>query len=78
MRLVAPLEVGSLVSIHQRLFSIEELCFEQRHEGVEWWTGASVTRDYLRLLLGNSEGKLEVLAFVNRVTGRRYLYAIFD
>jgi hypothetical protein len=70
--------VGSLVSVHQRLYSIEELHFEQRHEGVEWWTGAPVARDYLRLLLSNSDGKLEALAFVNRVTGQRYLYAIFD
>jgi hypothetical protein len=73
-----PFETGALLSIAQRLYSLEKLVFEQRLEDVEWWTASKVARDYLRLTLGSPDGKLEALAFVERSTGKRYLYAIAD
>lgn len=78
LRVKATFEVGALVSVHQRLYSLEKITFDQRLDEVEWWTGSKVARDYLRLLLANPDGKLEALAFVERSTGHRYLYAIAD
>jgi protein ImuB len=78
LRVGVPFEAGALLSMDQRLYSLEKLTFEQRLEDVEWWTESKVARDYLRLVLGNPDGKLEALAFVERSTGQRYLYAIAD
>lgn len=78
VRLETPLELGTLLSIQQHMYSIEKIVFERRLEAVEWWTPAPVARDYLRLLLASSEGKLEALVFVDRRTNRHYLCGIAD
>jgi protein ImuB len=78
VRLETPLELGALLNIGQRMYCLERVEFERRLEAVEWWTPAPVTRDYLRLLLASSEGKLEALVFVDRHTNQRYLYGIAD
>jgi len=74
----APLRVGVSVAIDHRLYTIEQLRFEQRLDAVEWWGAAPVARDYVRLWLQGSSGGFEALAFVDRLTGRRYLHAIAD
>lgn len=74
----APLAQGALVSIEQRLYSIEKVEFEHRLSAVEWWSPAPVARDYLRLWLASPEGGFEALAFVDRNTGKRYLHAVAD
>lgn len=74
----APLRVGASVAIDHRLYTIEQLRFEQRLDAVEWWGAAPVARDYVRLWLQGSSGGFEALAYVDRLTGRRYLHAIAD
>jgi protein ImuB len=78
VRVETPLEPGHLLSLGQRMYCIEKIAFERRLEAVEWWTPAPVARDYYRLLLASSEGKLEALVFVDRRTNQRYLYGIAD
>ena len=73
-----PLRVGSLVSLGKKIYGIEGVEFEQRLESVEWWSRQATSRDYVRLVLGNSEGRFEVLAYVDRRTRRRFIYAIAD
>jgi protein ImuB len=74
----APLAKGALVSLEQRLYSIEKVEFEHRLCAVEWWSPAPVARDYLRLWLAGPEGGFEALAFVDRNTGKRFLHAVAD
>ena len=74
----APLRVGVSVAIDRSLYTIEHLRFEQRLDAVEWWGHAPVTRDYVRLWLQGSSGGFEAVAFVDRMTGRRYLHALAD
>ncbi|MEO8901618.1 MAG: hypothetical protein ABI488_07630, partial [Polyangiaceae bacterium] len=74
----APLRVGVSLAIDRSLYTIEHLRFEQRLDAVEWWGHAPVTRDYVRLWLQGSSGGFEALAFVDRMTGRRYLHALAD
>ncbi len=73
-----PLRVGVSVAIDRSLYTIEHLRFEQRLDAVEWWGHAPVTRDYVRLWLQGSSGGFEAVAFVDRMTGRRYLHALAD
>jgi protein ImuB len=74
----APLRVGVSVAIDRSLYTIEHLRFEQRLDAVEWWGHAPVTRDYVRLWLQGASGGFEAVAFVDRMTGRRYLHALAD
>ncbi|MBN1607951.1 MAG: DNA polymerase Y family protein [Polyangiaceae bacterium] len=78
VRVETPLEPGALLNIGQRMYCIEKVAFERRLEAVEWWTPAPVARDYLRLLLASSSGKLEALVFVDQRTNQRYLHGIAD
>jgi protein ImuB len=74
----APLRVGMNLAIDRSLYTIEHLRFEQRLEAVEWWGRAPVTRDYVRLWLQGAAGGFEALAFVDRISGRRFLHAVAD
>jgi protein ImuB len=73
-----PLRVGVSLAIDRSLYTIEQLRFEHRLEAVEWWGHAPVTRDYVRLWLQGASGGFEAVAFVDRMTGRRYLHALAD
>jgi hypothetical protein len=66
------------VAVERRLYTILHLRFEQRLDAVEWWGQAPVARDYVRLWLQGASGGFEVVAFVDRKTGRRYLHALAD
>jgi protein ImuB len=72
-----PLRVGVSLAIDRSLYTIEHLRFEQRLDAVEWGH-APVTRDYVRLWLQGASGGFEAVAFVDRLTGRRYLHALAD
>jgi hypothetical protein len=72
------LRVGATLSLGRQLYSIEQLSFEHRLDGTEWWSPYGARRDYLRLWLSGVEGGLEALVFVDRKTGARFLQAIVD
>jgi protein ImuB len=74
----APLRVGVSVALDRSLYTIEHLRFEQRLDDVEWWGQAPVKRDYVRLWLQGTSGGFEAVAYVDRMTGRRYLHALAD
>jgi protein ImuB len=83
-RLLAhPIELASVIApgntlvLGHTLYTIERLRFEQRLEGVEWWS-QPVARDYLRLWLNSESGGLEALVYVDRHSGRRFLQAVGD
>jgi protein ImuB len=68
---------GETLGIGRQLYTIEKVAFEQRLEGVEWWS-APVSRDYVRLCLRGHKDTVLALGYVNRDTGSHYLQAIFD
>ena len=72
------LRLGVTLRLEHRLYTIERIGFVERLESVEWWTGVPITRDYLRLWLAGIEGGLEVLVYVDRESGKRYLQAAAD
>jgi len=74
----ASLKVGASLAVGRQLFTIEQVHFVQRLQNVEWWSGDEVSRDYVRLWLQGAEGGLMALAYVDRVTGKRFLQAIYD
>lgn len=87
----APLEKNELVVLQQRAFVIESVVFEERLESVEWWAPQPVSRDYFRLWLAalsaghavpalprRGRDGLEVLVYVNRDDGKKYVQAIYD
>lgn len=73
-----PLRRGSILRIGSTIYSLKQLSFHQRLEGVEWWSGRSVSRDYLKLYLENGKGAVLALAFVDRQSRRRYLHGVYD
>ena len=72
------LRVGATLRIERRLYTLSRIHFVQRIEAVEWWTAAPVARDYLRLWLTGTEGGLDVLVYVDRESGKRFLQAVGD
>ena len=72
------LRVGASVSIDHRLYSIGRIEFDRRLDGVEWWTRRPLSRDYLRLWLDGPGTGIEALVYVDRVTGKRFLHALYD
>lgn len=91
IELDAPLEKSELVVIAQRAFVIESVRFEERLESVEWWASTPVSRDYFRVWLSalsagasvsalprRGRDGLEVLVYLNRDNGKKYVQAIFD
>lgn len=73
-----PLRPGSILRVGSTIYSLKRLCFQQRLEGVEWWSGRSISRDYLKICLENGKGVLLALVFVDRRSRRRYLHAVYD
>jgi len=73
-----PFRKGELMPVGGKLYTVSQISFEHRLDCVEWWSGNEISRDYLRLSLTNDEGLLEALVFKDRVTGKRYLQAIYD
>ena len=71
-------DVGATLRIEHRLYTLSRIHFVQRLEAVEWWTAAPVARDYLRLWLTGTEGGLDVLVYVDRESGQRFLQAVGD
>jgi len=73
-----PLRRGATVALEHRLYSIGNVAFEERLDSVEWWSGAPVSRDYVRVWLHGAGGHAEVIVFVDRITGERKIQAICD
>ncbi len=86
----AALRPEAAIFVAGRAYTIARVDFERRLEAVEWWSHRPTSRDYYRLLLlGEHDGRtsvggrgeasvLEVLVYVDRGTGERYLQGIFD
>jgi protein ImuB len=86
----APLKEKELVVLERRAFVIESIQFEERLEAVEWWAPSPVSRDYFRLWLGASPiasaaaskatcgDGVEVLVYLNRDDGKKYVQALYD
>ena len=72
------LNPGTSFALGNHFFTIEQANFEQRLELVEWWASKPISRDYVRVWLRGTRGGLEALAYVDRVTGRRFLQGIYD
>lgn len=70
--------VGATQRIGHTLFSVEAVRFEHRLEEIEWWSGAKLSRDYLKLLLKSSQGAAEAMVFVDRESGARFLHGVWD
>lgn len=78
LRFEGALRVGTTVAFEQSLYTIEALHFEHRLHAVEWWNGAPITRDYVRVWLKGTDGVIEAMVYVDRSSGKRYLQAIAD
>ena len=88
----APLKEKEIVVLERRAFVIESIRFEERLEAVEWWASSPVTRDYFRLWLvassspyrtalprpSGNDGGVEVLVYLDRDDGKKYVQALFD
>jgi protein ImuB len=87
----APLKEKELVVLERRAFVIESIQFEERLEAVEWWAPSPVSRDYFRLWLAASPvasraasptvargDGVEVLVYLNRDDGKKYVQALYD
>lgn len=86
----APLKEKELVVLERRAFVIQSIQFEERLEAVEWWAPSPVSRDYFRLWLAASPvasraasqtvrgDGVEVLVYLNRDDGRKYVQALYD
>jgi protein ImuB len=72
------LRVGAPLRLEERVYAIERIAFEERLEGVEWWSNAATSRDYFRVWLRGSEGVIEALAYLEKPSGARFLQAIVD
>jgi protein ImuB len=78
VRFEGALRIGATVAFERQLFTIEALRFEHRLHAVEWWNGAPVTRDYIRVWLRSTESLIEAVVYVDRANGKRYLQAVAD
>jgi protein ImuB len=74
----APLRRGATLSLEHRLYSIERVVFERRLEGIEWWSGFPVSRDYVRIWLRGQSGGVEAIVYVDRASRARMIQAICD
>ncbi len=77
VQITAPLKRGATLSLGAQIYLIEQLSFEQRLEAIHWWQHP-VRRDYFKVNLKGSKGRLEALVYVERDTKKRYLQAIAD
>jgi protein ImuB len=78
VRFDGALRVGATVAFERQLFTIDALRFEHRLHAVEWWNGAPITRDYIRIWLRSTESLIEAVVYVDRANGKRYLQAVAD
>jgi protein ImuB len=78
VRFEGALRIGATVAFERSLYTIEALRFEHRLHAVEWWNGAPITRDYIRLWLKAADGVIEAVVYVDRANGKRYLQAVAD
>lgn len=76
--LTGPIRSGALLSVGQQIYSIKKTAFEKRLDAVEWWSDSAVSRDYVRVWLENASSALEVLVYIDRTSGQRFLQAIYD
>lgn len=76
---IASLSPGTSFALGNHFFTIEGVNFEQRLELVEWWgSDKPISRDYVRVWLRGTRGGLEALAYIDRVSGRKFLQGIYD
>jgi protein ImuB len=73
-----PLTVGASFGLGSEFYTIENLRFIQRLEGVDWWTPESTSRDYFWAWLKSPRGGSEALLFFDRNTKESYLQAWAD
>jgi protein ImuB len=78
LALATALRVGAPLYLDHEVYTIEQLTFEERLEGVEWWRGNGTSRDYFRLWLRGSSGVIEALAFRDQRSGERFIQAFVD
>lgn len=69
---------GELLPLGTKLYTITKVTFQRRLEDVEWWSNEPCSRDYVQLWLSSSQGELQVLAYVDRVTQTRYVQGWYD
>jgi protein ImuB len=69
---------GELLPLGTKLYTITKVTFQRRLEDVEWWSNEPCSRDYVQLWLSSSQGELQVLAYVDRVTQMRYVQGWYD
>lgn len=70
--------VGELLPLGPKLYTITAVRFQRRLEAVEWWSNEPCSRDYVRLDLSSTQGELQVLAYVDRITQNRYVQGWYD
>ena len=63
----------SVVLVDRQLYTIEELGFVMRLDGVEWWTPSPTARDYLRAWMVSGGTAAEAWVYVDRQTGEGWL-----
>ncbi|HEY5960101.1 MAG TPA: DNA polymerase Y family protein, partial [Polyangiaceae bacterium] len=73
-----PIRVGATVFLEHQAYVIEQLRFEERLEGIEWWNKQPIARDYWRSFLRGTTGGLEALIYVEPQTGHCFLQAVVD
>ena len=49
-----------------------------RFDRIEWWTPASMSRDYMRVWLTTGKKNIEAWVFTDRHTGRTFLHGYYD
>ena len=49
-----------------------------RFDGIEWWTEAPMSRDYLRVWLTSGKKNIEAWVFTDRRTGQTFLHGYYD
>jgi len=72
------LRIGESFGVGSEIYTIEELRFLQRLDGVEWWTAQAASRDYLWAWLSSLRGGTEALLYLDRHTKCAYLQALGD
>lgn len=74
----AALRIGETFGLGSEIYTIEELRFLQRLDGVEWWTAQAASRDYLWAWLSSLRGGTEALLYLDRHNKQAYLQALGD
>lgn len=76
-----PMGAGELVLCVPVALRIEQVHFDVRLEGVDWWTASPVSRDYARVWLRGAAPQSAGAAawvFTDRSTGERWLHGWLD